>query len=108
MNLFVPYDKKGLSARGPYPYGAQVRRSEIITAPITTSRRQKEIQWLRSARLQATDWIKRGPGCPRRPFGHFSGEGKVTRVRAGQAREKGVRGRVAPEELGPGLGKPRK
>ena len=30
----------------------------------------------------ASDWIKRGPGEPRRRFGYFAAEGKVTRAGA--------------------------
>ena len=32
--------------------------------------------------LQASDWTKRGPGEPRRRFGYFAAEGKVTRAGA--------------------------
>ena len=45
------------------------------------------LQWLCNAFLLASDWAKRGPGCPRRRFGHFFAVEKVTRVRAGWARE---------------------
>ena len=37
--------------------------------------------------LGASDGTKRGPGCPRRRFGHFFAVEKVTRVWAGEARE---------------------
>ena len=81
--------------------------------------------------MQASDWVKRGPGCPRRRFGHFFAVEKVTRVWAGEAREpsfeavcfgRNRRGSspkgagafsvhfcaYKSEPRGPGLGKPRK
>ena len=49
---------------------------------------------------EASDWENRGPGCPRRRFGYFAAEGKVTRVRAGEARE------PSPEAAGFGRNAP--
>ena len=47
-----------------------------------------EIQWLPGINLVVSDWTKEGGlGSPRRFFGDFLCVQKVTRVRAGEARE---------------------
>ena len=62
MNLFVSLTAKCLSSRGP--------TGEVRQPPhrLRGASGKKEFQWLRSALLQASDWAKRGPGCPRRRF----------------------------------------
>ena len=69
--------KKQPSTRGAT---AEVRKSPHR---LRRSRRPAEIQWLPGIFLAGVRLgKKRGPGCPRRRFGYFAAEGKVTRAGA--------------------------
>ena len=64
-------------------------RSRILTAPITRDQRPGRNSVATGYQnLGASDWANRGGlGSPQRRFGHFFAEEKVTRVRAGEARQ---------------------
>ena len=70
MNLFVSLDQKRLSSRG--------LTSEVDSPPDRLRRAvgKKEIQWLRSAPLQASNWTKAGSGVSPAAFWSLFRRGK--------------------------------
>ena len=71
-----------------YPFNRPAGEVSLTTKPQIRCQR-KVFQWPRNSKSDGVRLgKKRGPGCPRRRFGHFFAEEKVTRVRAGEAREK--------------------
>ena len=64
-------------------------RSRMPTAPITRGQRPYRNSVATGYQnLGASDWINKGGlGSPQRRFGHFFAEEKVTRARAGEARQ---------------------
>ena len=74
---FEGTDESICSARLEVPISTRGdSRSKMTTRPITTSRRQKEIQWLRSAPLQASNWTKAGSGVSPAAFWSLFRRGK--------------------------------
>lgn len=70
------------------PLQKAVRRSPIRSPPqIRCPKESGGFSGCAASSPEASDWENRGPGCPRRRFGHFFAEEKVTRVRAGEARK---------------------